>query len=493
MKVTFSGGCKKERSPGAGFRGRRGPRTARDWRGLFCNFGRRAVFLYRGQRPSPLPERENPAPDPRQPEHSNPHPNEYTPHVSLLTRRGTKCDRVDPDVRRSPEADAHLPARTPPTPSTSAPRASRAWSSSASPVSKTGDVVDPSRRRQHHPALAFDKSTLAAIRKWKFAPATGQRSPGQRERRADGSRFTIPRSTTTPLRRGSMSSRKPAFLRGLQEIPEAARTGVVPEPGHALRGPALPCPDSTRLSISAGEARIGRAVQPCESRIIRPLLAHRVRGRICDAGRADPLPEDRVGQAAEQLRVPRHIAHDARLRVLGRHPEPRTRGMARADGGHRRGVGGAVHPGVPRLDGRLLPCGDGDALLHRDGGIPRGAPKRTLPFARLLFAVPFVFSGLLLGGLRFCPAPRPSSTPRVLLHWDLVGSAAGAFAVLPAIAYLGVEAAAAHPAVRAVPDRHRGPDAPGGAARPPRRCGRCRGAHRLRRLPAADLLPSLPG
>jgi hypothetical protein len=65
-----------------------------------------------------------------------------------------------------------------------------------------------------------------------------------------------------------------------------------------------------------------------------------------------------------------------------------------------------------------------------------GVLLKTLPFA-LLFAVPFVFSGLLLGILL---SSTRLSTRRVYC-WDLLGSACGAFAVLPAITYLGVETA----------------------------------------------------
>ncbi|HSY54071.1 MAG TPA: hypothetical protein VK785_06465, partial [Opitutaceae bacterium] len=58
----------------------------------------------------------------------------------------------------------------------------------------------------------------------------------------------------------------------------------------------------------------------------------------------------------------------------------------------------------------------------------------TLPYA-LLFAVPFVFSGLLLGLL----LSSPGLPTRRIYCWDLVGSACGAFAVLPAISFWGVE------------------------------------------------------
>jgi spermidine synthase len=59
---------------------------------------------------------------------------------------------------------------------------------------------------------------------------------------------------------------------------------------------------------------------------------------------------------------------------------------------------------------------------------------KTLPYA-LLFAVPFVFSGLLLGLL----LANPRLATRKIYCWDLVGSACGAFAVLPAINFWGVE------------------------------------------------------
>jgi len=62
---------------------------------------------------------------------------------------------------------------------------------------------------------------------------------------------------------------------------------------------------------------------------------------------------------------------------------------------------------------------------------------RFAPFA-LLFAVPFTFSGLLLGTLLASPL---LSTRRVYFA-DLVGSAAGAFAVIPAIGWWGAERSA---------------------------------------------------
>jgi spermidine synthase len=61
---------------------------------------------------------------------------------------------------------------------------------------------------------------------------------------------------------------------------------------------------------------------------------------------------------------------------------------------------------------------------------------KTLPYA-LLFAVPFVFSGLLLGLL----LSHPRLPTRKIYCWDLVGSACGAFAVLPSISFWGVETA----------------------------------------------------
>ncbi len=61
---------------------------------------------------------------------------------------------------------------------------------------------------------------------------------------------------------------------------------------------------------------------------------------------------------------------------------------------------------------------------------------KTLPYA-LLFAIPFVFSGLLLGLL----LSSPRLPTRKIYCWDLLGSACGAFAVLPAITLWGVETA----------------------------------------------------
>jgi spermidine synthase len=61
---------------------------------------------------------------------------------------------------------------------------------------------------------------------------------------------------------------------------------------------------------------------------------------------------------------------------------------------------------------------------------------KTLPYA-LLYTVPFIFSGLLLGLLLSSPR-LPTSK---IYCWDLVGSACGAFAVLPAITFWGVETA----------------------------------------------------
>jgi len=57
-----------------------------------------------------------------------------------------------------------------------------------------------------------------------------------------------------------------------------------------------------------------------------------------------------------------------------------------------------------------------------------------LPFA-LLFAVPFVFCGLMLGAL----LSSPHFPARRVYAFDLAGSALGAFAVIPTIRYTGVE------------------------------------------------------
>jgi len=57
-----------------------------------------------------------------------------------------------------------------------------------------------------------------------------------------------------------------------------------------------------------------------------------------------------------------------------------------------------------------------------------------LPFA-LLFAIPFVFCGLILGTL----LSAPQFSARSVYASDLAGSALGAFAVIPAIRYVGVE------------------------------------------------------
>ena len=59
-----------------------------------------------------------------------------------------------------------------------------------------------------------------------------------------------------------------------------------------------------------------------------------------------------------------------------------------------------------------------------------------LPWS-LLFALPFVFCGLILGGLLSGPRWRVGR----IYSFDLLGSASGAFLVIPAISYFGVEAA----------------------------------------------------
>jgi len=60
---------------------------------------------------------------------------------------------------------------------------------------------------------------------------------------------------------------------------------------------------------------------------------------------------------------------------------------------------------------------------------------QCVPLA-LLFAIPFAFSGLVLGLL----LSSPSLSARRVYAFDLVGSAFGAFLVIPAISYVGVEA-----------------------------------------------------
>ncbi len=59
---------------------------------------------------------------------------------------------------------------------------------------------------------------------------------------------------------------------------------------------------------------------------------------------------------------------------------------------------------------------------------------RWMPYA-LSFALPFTLCGLVLGGL----LSSPDLPARRIYFWDLLGSALGAFAVIPAIQYLGVE------------------------------------------------------
>ncbi len=89
----------------------------------------------------------------------------------------------------------------------------------------------------------------------------------------------------------------------------------------------------------------------------------------------------------------------------------------------------------PRGLGRLLQDGRGrpGRRVHRRASC--GEFLRWLPTA-LLFAIPFTFSGLMIGALLSdpeMPAPR-------VYAFDLAGSALGAFAVIPAIRHLGVEA-----------------------------------------------------
>ncbi|MFT3869170.1 MAG: hypothetical protein QM715_11995 [Nibricoccus sp.] len=59
---------------------------------------------------------------------------------------------------------------------------------------------------------------------------------------------------------------------------------------------------------------------------------------------------------------------------------------------------------------------------------------KTLPLA-LLFALPFIFSGLILGIL----LSNPDFPTQRIYFWDLTGSALGALAILPVISWLGVE------------------------------------------------------
>jgi spermidine synthase len=76
-----------------------------------------------------------------------------------------------------------------------------------------------------------------------------------------------------------------------------------------------------------------------------------------------------------------------------------------------------VGPQFPRLDG------------HLPFQILRWVPLS------LLFAIPFAFCGLVLGAL----LSLPELPARRVYFFDLVGSAVGAFAVIPAISRLGVE------------------------------------------------------
>jgi len=61
----------------------------------------------------------------------------------------------------------------------------------------------------------------------------------------------------------------------------------------------------------------------------------------------------------------------------------------------------------------------------------------SLPFS-MLFAIPFVCSGLTLGLL----LSDPALPTRRIYCWDLLGSSLGALAVIPAISHLGVESSA---------------------------------------------------
>jgi spermidine synthase len=59
---------------------------------------------------------------------------------------------------------------------------------------------------------------------------------------------------------------------------------------------------------------------------------------------------------------------------------------------------------------------------------------RWIPLS-LLYAIPFIFCGLILGML----LSSPDLSARRIYFFDLIGSALGAFAVIPAITHLGVE------------------------------------------------------
>jgi spermidine synthase len=59
---------------------------------------------------------------------------------------------------------------------------------------------------------------------------------------------------------------------------------------------------------------------------------------------------------------------------------------------------------------------------------------RLVPLA-LVYAIPFAFCGLILGLL----LSAPELPTRTVYFWDLAGSALGAFAVIPAIMWIGVE------------------------------------------------------
>lgn len=104
-----------------------------------------------------------------------------------------------------------------------------------------------------------------------------------------------------------------------------------------------------------------------------------------------------------------------------------------------------------RFDDSLAACGALGALstlaatvafYHADVGLQFADERsafvlsllRWVPLS-LLFAVPFAFCGLILGAL----LSSPDLPTRRIYFFDLVGSALGAFAVIPAIARLGVE------------------------------------------------------
>src|SRR5437870_4949797 len=160
-----------------------------------------------------------------------------------------------------------------------------------------------------------------------------------------------------------------------------------------------------------------------------PCIPYRLRYVVCAAL---GLP-DGVSEAFEQLRLPGDLPHYARLCLLGVILSWRLPWFLN-------NLEDAITSSAALFV--LSTIGAAAIFYHADAGaqIAFTRPQFIIDLMHwiplsLLFAIPFAFCGLILGVL----LSSPDLPTRRIYCFDLLGSALGAFTVIPAITHLGVE------------------------------------------------------